>query len=180
MKVEVVFCKTSICPKCYLFHRKNGQLNPTMFFFVYLVLTIIYFSAFVIKLNSLLLIDDDVINNFINSRLIRKIDMSHNLHVSTNGKEAILYLNGKLGMQEAGPELILLDINMPVMDGFEFVEAFRKLNFSNQEKIVIVMLTTSSNPKDLEKVDALSIGGYINKPLTEEKLKNVLARNFPK
>jgi len=131
-----------------------------------------------IKLNSVLLVDDDMINNFINARLIRKIEMSHNLHISTNGKDAITHLSGKLEKQEVCPELILLDINMPVMDGFEFVEAFRKLNFSNQDKVVIVMLTTSSNPKDIEKIEALNIGGYINKPLTEEKLKNALTRNF--
>jgi CheY-like chemotaxis protein len=133
-----------------------------------------------IKLNSVLLVDDDVINNFINARLIKKIDMSHHLHISTNGKEAITYLSGKLNNNEVCPELILLDINMPVMDGFEFVDAFRKLNFPNQAKIVIIMLTTSSNPKDLENVEALNIGGYINKPLTEEKLKNALSRNFVK
>jgi CheY-like chemotaxis protein len=131
-----------------------------------------------VKLNSVLLVDDDMINNFINARLIKKIEMSHNLHISTNGKDAIIYLTEKQELKEPCPELILLDINMPVMDGFEFVEAFRKFTFPNQEKIVIVMLTTSSNPKDLEKVDSLSIGGYINKPLTEEKLKNALSRNF--
>jgi CheY-like chemotaxis protein len=67
---------------------------------------------------------------------------------------------------------------MPVMDGFEFVDAFKKLNFSNQDQVVIVMLTTSSNPKDLEKVKALGIGGYINKPLTQEQIKDVISKNF--
>jgi CheY-like chemotaxis protein len=104
-----------------------------------------------------LLVDDDKINNFINARLIRKIEISSNLHISTNGREAIIYLTEKLDKQEVGPELILLDINMPVVDGFEFVDAFRKLSFSNQNQIIIVMLTTSSNPKDLERVDALNI-----------------------
>jgi len=131
-----------------------------------------------IKLNAVLLVDDDVINNFINARLIKKAELSDDLHIATNGKEAITYLISKLEKQEACPELILLDINMPVMDGFEFVEAFRKLNFANQNKVVIVMLTTSSNPKDLEKVESLKIGDYINKPLTEEKLKSVVLRNF--
>jgi CheY-like chemotaxis protein len=133
-----------------------------------------------IKLNSVLLVDDDVINNFINARLIKKAEMAQDLHISTNGKEAISHLTEKLEKNELCPELILLDINMPVMDGFEFVDAFRKLNFSNQNEVVIVMLTTSSNPKDLEKVEALKIGDYINKPLTEDKLKNVMARNFKK
>jgi CheY-like chemotaxis protein len=133
-----------------------------------------------IKLNAVLLVDDDVINNFINARLIRKSELCDDLHIATNGKEAITYLISKLEKQESCPELILLDINMPVMDGFEFVEAFRKLNFVNQNKVVIVMLTTSSNPKDLEKVESLKIGDYINKPLTEEKLKSVVLRNFKK
>jgi CheY-like chemotaxis protein len=131
-----------------------------------------------IKLNAVLLVDDDVINNFINARLIKKSELADDLHISTNGKEAITHLTSRLEKQEACPELILLDINMPVMDGFEFVEAFRKLNFINQDKVVIVMLTTSSNPKDLEKVESLKIGDYINKPLTEEKLKSVVLRNF--
>jgi CheY-like chemotaxis protein len=130
------------------------------------------------KLNSVLLVDDDVINNFINDRLIRKAEIANDLHISTNGQEAITHLKTRLEKQESCHELIFLDINMPVMDGFEFVDAFKKLNFSNQDQVVIVMLTTSSNPKDLEKVKALGIGGYINKPLTQEQIKDVISKNF--
>ncbi|MFL5728737.1 MAG: response regulator, partial [Cytophagaceae bacterium] len=67
-----------------------------------------------IKLNSVLLVDDDVINNFINARLIKKAEMAQDLHISTNGKEAISHLTEKLEKNELCPELILLDINMPV------------------------------------------------------------------
>jgi CheY-like chemotaxis protein len=130
------------------------------------------------KLNSVLLVDDDMINNFINARLIKKAEIADDLHISTNGREAITHLKARLEKQQPCHELILLDINMPVMDGFEFIDAFRKLNFSNQDQVVIVMLTTSSNPKDLEKLETLGIGGYINKPLTPEQIKNVVSRNF--
>ena len=77
------------------------------------------------------------------------------------------------------PTLIFLDINMPVLDGFGFLEAFQHLPVAQQQGSVVVMLTTSVNPRDLARLQGLPIAGLLSKPLTEEKVAQVLADYFP-
>lgn len=130
-----------------------------------------------LRLNSVLLVDDDKINNYINERLIKKLNFSESIKVVTNGQEAIEYLEGELSLDRPLPQLILLDINMPVMDGFEFIEAFKKIKYN--QRVVIVVLTTSTNYKDIEKINnAEEVAGYINKPLTEQKLLEAIGKYF--
>lgn len=75
--------------------------------------------------------------------------------------------------------LILLDINMPVMDGWEFAEVFSKLEENQKEKIVIIMLTSSLNPDDKERASKLSvISGFQHKLLTMEGLTAILNKHF--
>ncbi len=125
-------------------------------------------------LQSVLLVDDDKITNFINQRLIQKLSIAKTVTVVNNGKEAVDFFRQSA---DALPDLILLDINMPVMDGFEFVEHFKKMNID--KKIVIVMLTTSSNEKDIDKISkSPEIAGYINKPLTDQKLTDSIKSYF--
>lgn len=127
------------------------------------------------KLNTVLLVDDDKITNFINQRLIQKLNITENVTALLNGQEAIDYIKANAHDKKPLPDLILLDINMPVMDGFEFVNTFKSLQ--HDKKVTIVMLTTSSNEKDIEKISINSeISGYINKPLTEQKLQDVFVK----
>lgn len=130
------------------------------------------------KLKCVLLVDDDSINNFINERLIKKIDLTEEVNISLNGKEALEYLLKRSSEGKNVPELILLDINMPVMDGFEFLDSFQKLELPNKNSIIIVMLTTSTNPSDTERLENTGVAGYINKPLTEQKLKDAITKHF--
>lgn len=130
------------------------------------------------KLKCVLLVDDDSINNFINERLIKKIDLTEEVNISLNGKEALEHLLKRSSEGKNVPELILLDINMPVMDGFEFLDAFQKLELPNKNSIIIVMLTTSTNPSDTERLENTGVAGYINKPLTEQKLKDAITKHF--
>lgn len=129
------------------------------------------------KINCVLLVDDDTINNFINERLLRKANITEEVKVALNGKEALDYLSSR-SEDKGVPELILLDINMPVMDGFEFLDAFEKLDLKNKDNVVIVMLTTSTNPNDTQRLIKSGVAGYINKPLTEQKLLDILQRHF--
>mgnify|MGYP002372271797 FL=1 len=69
------------------------------------------------------------------------------------------------------PEVILLDINMPIMDGFEFMKEFNASTVSPNSKVII--LTSSSNPRDVEMAKELGITGYINKPLTDDKIREI-------
>ncbi|HEX8548899.1 MAG TPA: response regulator [Cytophagaceae bacterium] len=127
------------------------------------------------KIRSVLLVDDDNINNFINQRLIKKLNFSESIHTVTNGQEALDFLRQKINSKDPLPELILLDINMPVMDGFEFIEQYRNLPEKGTSNIIV--LTTSTNDKDMDKVSgAKEVSGFINKPLTEEKLTSAIGK----
>ncbi len=131
------------------------------------------------KFKCILLIDDDSINNFLNRRLLAKMDLADNIEIANNGREAIDYIDEYCKSNNASekkccPELILLDINMPVMNGFEFLSTFQTLDVYDHTKVKIVVLTTSSNEKDTLKIRDFGITDYITKPLTVEKIQNVL------
>lgn len=130
------------------------------------------------KISCILLVDDDQINNFINQRLIEELTLTAELNLVNNGLEAVDYLKENCRVSTKCPELILLDINMPVMDGFEFLYEFETLDIPNKEKVKIVMLTTSTSQKDLERLNGHEIAGYINKPLTEEKMLDLVNKLF--
>ncbi|MDQ3395357.1 MAG: response regulator [Bacteroidota bacterium] len=127
------------------------------------------------KLKKVFLVDDDETSNFLNSLLIRSMKITDKVEIAKNGKEALTkFVAFKTHNGNEFPELVLLDINMPVMDGFEFLEEFEKLYSVNHEEIKIVMLTSSNSPKDIDKAKRFNIAGYINKPLTEEKLQKLI------
>jgi CheY-like chemotaxis protein len=127
------------------------------------------------KMNCILLVDDDKVNNFISSRIIKKLDICKNIRVCMNGEEALLYLTKYCGRFDSNyPDLIILDNNMPEMNGLEFLESFNKINFNSSCRVKIIVLTASSSPRDEERLKSLGIHGFIQKPLTEEKLLNVL------
>ncbi|MFN3404943.1 MAG: response regulator [Cytophagaceae bacterium] len=131
------------------------------------------------KLSKILLVDDDNINNYINKHLILKAGFAQEVNIVLNGEEALNYLKSQDAEGHEMPELLLLDINMPVMDGFEFLEAFTKQTIKGSENIKIVMLTTSTNPNDTGKIkDTLIVKDYINKPLTEGKLNDIVQKHF--
>lgn len=134
------------------------------------------------KVNSILLVDDDKASNFINQLLIRKLAITDELHVARNGKEAIELIrekcHGPASNSGGMPQLILLDINMPVMDGFEFLQAYEALDCTSKEATVIAVLTTSLNPKDRERVKAAGVRHFLNKPLTKEVLEKLLKVHF--
>jgi len=137
------------------------------------------------KLNCVLLVDDDFATNFINKKLIQKTNITHHIQVALNGKEAIDYLckQGKFG-SSAGefpqPQLILLDINMPIMDGWEFIEAYKNLDIENKEEIVVVMLSSSFNPADKSKAESIfEISSFKQKPMSKDALYEIIEKVFP-
>jgi CheY-like chemotaxis protein len=129
------------------------------------------------KLACTLLVDDDDTANYLNELLLKRFELTEKIIVARNGFEALQKVKDSCPGPDC-PNLILLDINMPIMDGFEFLEAFNKLDFEQKQSIVIVMLTTSLHPQDLQKVQQANIAGFVNKPLTSKALKEIIAQHF--
>jgi CheY-like chemotaxis protein len=116
---------------------------------------------------KILLVDDDQINNYLNVSLLNKMSIASQIDVFEDGEKALLELKERSGQTESFPDLIFVDINMPIIDGFEFLSDFKKLQFTKDCKLI--MLSTSESPKDEEKV--LELGSRVlSKPLTEEKI----------
>lgn len=130
------------------------------------------------KLHSILLIEDDKITNFINERLIRRMNLSGEILISMNGLKAIEYLRNQAANRKPFPDLIFLDINMPVMDGFEFLERYHMLDYPKKDKTIIIMLTTSTHIKDMDKLLNAGNTDYLSKPLTEGKLMHIMDKYF--
>ena len=132
------------------------------------------------KLNCIMLIDDNPDDNFFHERVIKKADAANTVIKQTSGSSAIEYLTSKSDHPDHHPDLIFLDINMPGMNGWEFLDEYKKLRIEFRVKAIVVMLTTSKNPDDREKALALNIvSDFESKPLTADMLKRIIKRNFP-
>lgn len=132
-------------------------------------------------LPSVLLIDDDPINNYLNKTLLGRLGIGQQLTVVESGHAALEYLRRPgASAPAAGPVLVLLDINMPGMSGLQFLEAYQLLPPEQRQGVVIVILTTSLHPRDVRRVEQLSVvSDFVNKPLTAEKVGELLRRHFP-
>ncbi|MGW8121850.1 response regulator [Roseivirga echinicomitans] len=135
------------------------------------------------KLDCILLIDDDDATNFIHQIIIKKANVAERVISTLNGKQALQFLtnSGKYqGHKNPIPALIFLDINMPVMDGWEFIEAYKELPENLRNEIVIVMITTSYDPDDKERaLQITELNEFKKKPLTFEMLDRLIQKHFP-
>jgi CheY-like chemotaxis protein len=130
------------------------------------------------KFRIVMLVDDSEIDNFINQKMIEGCNFAEKIYVHTSGRSGLEFLrnirsNPKV-LPELLPELILLDINMPLMDGFQFAAEFDKLGPEVTDHCKIMILTSSMNPEDiLNSKKSPSIVRYLNKPLSKETLASV-------
>ena len=127
---------------------------------------------------NVLLVDDDAIANFLNEQVLGMTGLINNVHKAFNGKEALDILNGYFRGMITAPDIILLDLNMPVMDGFEFIRAFRHIRFQNKEKVVIIIVTSSNNPEDVKRARKMGIKHYLLKPITENDIRTIIEEEF--
>lgn len=129
------------------------------------------------KIKSILLIDDDNFTNVINKMIIKKTDCAENTISVTSGREALNYLTSVENNEY--PNLILLDINMPGMNGWEFIEKYRGIKNPQLEKSVLIILTTSSDPAEEKKANSLpEIKGFKNKPLNQKLVEDIMKEYF--
>ena len=126
------------------------------------------------KNKSILLIDDSRADVFLHERAIQKAGVGAKVVTCSGAKEALQMIEGKDG-NKITPDLILLDINMPDMDGWDFLDEFKQLSNDVRGGAVVCMLTTSNSPTDKEKASEYKeVKGYYNKPLVKSDLDKML------
>lgn len=131
------------------------------------------------KYKSVMLIDDNDIDNFINKKMIKSSFFSENVYSHTSVTSALEFFKNLSAVQNIPEELIpshiFLDINMPVLDGFHFLQEFQNLPYSFIPKIKIIMLTTSLNPSDLEKSKTYkNVVSFLYKPLIQADIEKLV------
>jgi CheY-like chemotaxis protein len=137
------------------------------------------------KLNCILLVDDDEPTNFLNRITVEELNCVKHVQVIPGAREALDYLHctaqpEPLNERCPRPEIIFLDINMPAMDGWEFLEKYEQMPEMHKNSVIVVMLTTSFNPEDELKARKIpSVKEFRNKPLTPAMLQDILKKYFP-
>ncbi|MBX7241694.1 MAG: response regulator [Bacteroidia bacterium] len=126
------------------------------------------------RYKSVMLVDDNEIDNIINEKIIESNKFSEEILVFQSGQEALDFLKANEQKPDLLPEIIFLDINMPIMDGFQFLEVFEKYGDQLKNKCRIIMLSSSISPKDIDRAaSSIYVKKYLNKPLTARYLNAI-------
>lgn len=124
-----------------------------------------------------MLIDDNEIDNLINQKMIEASSITENIYTHTGAKSAIEFLKNMEKVQMADqvlPDVIFLDIDMPLMDGFQFLDEFANLTPITRKKCRIIMLTSSINPQDFNRAKKYeNVKLYLNKPLSHDSIVKI-------
>lgn len=130
------------------------------------------------KLHCILLVEDNFMTNLFNEKMLDNLCITDTIVTAEDGDEALKYLERSL-KNHTYPELILVDIFMPKMSGWAFLEKFNQLKFEKEKKPSVVVLTHSHDAGIYDQ--ALSIPGvigFLNKPLTEDDIMELLTQHF--
>jgi CheY-like chemotaxis protein len=126
------------------------------------------------KINLVMLVDDNDTDNFISQKIIELNGFADRVIAKNSGKSALEYLEANENDSSALPEVIFLDINMPIVDGFVFLFEFERFNDELKKKCKIAILSSSDNKRDIERiVDNDYVVKYITKPLTQDALVEI-------
>lgn len=134
-------------------------------------------------LDLVLLVDDDDTTNYLNKRLLVEMNVAKEVVVLKNGQEAVDFIASTCGPNAGDlpkcPDLIFLDIKMPVMDGFSFLEEYERLGLDVSKQVIIMMLTSSASFYDLERLKSFKkVKKHYSKALTRHDVQEVIKEFF--
>jgi len=126
-------------------------------------------------IKSLLLVDDDEIFTYLTKKTLEETKLVEKIKIFSNGQDAIEFLERAVDRKEVLPDVIFLDINMPILDGWGFLEEYILLKPDLEKKIIIYIISTSISPHDIERANSISeVSDYIIKPLTKDKFFSII------
>ena len=129
------------------------------------------------RIKILTLVDDDDIFVFLTTKIIEQTNLVDLIKVFGNGLDAINFLKENKNNVDALPDIILLDLNMPIMNGWQFLEEYNKLNPTIGKKITIYICSSSISPDDITRAKTISeVSDYIIKPITKDKLIDLIKK----
>ena len=129
------------------------------------------------KIDTVLIVDDDEVSNFIYTKTMAQVDFATNVVTKRSANDALQFLKNSSKVNP--PDIVFLDINMPIMNGWEFLEEYRKFSRDNVKDVVLVMLSSSVFREDIEKSrEYPEVNEYVSKPLTKETLEKIKNKYF--
>lgn len=131
------------------------------------------------NIGTVMLVDDNDTDNFISKRIIEITNFAKNVVVKNSGKSALDYLDENKEIPDKIPDIIFLDINMPIVDGFVFLYEYEKFNNTVKDKSRVIILSSSDNKRDIDKIiNNDYVIKFVTKPLTEKTLDEILELNL--
>jgi|688.fasta_scaffold243441_2 CheY-like chemotaxis protein len=121
------------------------------------------------------IIDDDEVYQFTVTKNIQSQQLAKKILVFSDGEEALNFLSANIGDNNAVPDIIFLDINMPIMDGWQFLEEYIQLKPRIGKKVTLYMVSSSVDPADTQRAKKIEeVSDYIIKPITPDQLKVIV------
>ncbi|MBR2649737.1 MAG: response regulator [Sediminibacterium sp.] len=121
------------------------------------------------------IIDDDEVYQFTVTKNIQSQQLAKKILVFSDGEEALNFLCANIGDNNAVPDVIFLDINMPIMDGWQFLEEYIRLKPRIGKKVTLYMVSSSVDPADTQRAKQIEeVSDYIIKPITPDQLKVIV------
>ncbi|HLF51542.1 response regulator [Flavobacterium sp.] len=126
-------------------------------------------------IKNLMIIDDDDVFVFLTKKTIAQVNVVENIKVFDNGLDSINYIKENWENADLLPEVIFLDLSMPIMDGWQFLDEYILLEPKIEKEIIIYVISSSISPEDLKKAKSINVvTDFIVKPITKEKLMEVI------
>lgn len=127
------------------------------------------------KINTIYLVDDDDIFQYLTRKVIEETKKVQQICEFQNGEAAIESIKSAIKERGDLPELILLDLSMPIMDGWDFLDELKRLKPQINSEIIIYIVSSTISPKDIQKVNGYAeVKDYVIKPITRQKFNDLL------